>query len=119
MSTRGTYQFNSGHNHELLNVAEEIIDNNFTSCNCGDECNGTCTHSKLMLAIAKAKRDKKQNKASLEERVEALEKLYFLVSEPTEARVEAIEKYIVEKTESICKFGMLEHSKISRLFGSK
>ena len=104
---------------ELLNVAEEIIDNKFTSCNCGDECNGTCTHSKLMLAIAKAKRDKEQNKASLEERVEALQQLYFLVTERTEARVKAIEKYIVEKNKSICEFGMLEYSKISRLFGSE
>ncbi len=39
----------------LLSVAEEIADNEFTACNCGQACDHTCTHGKLMLAIAKAK----------------------------------------------------------------
>jgi hypothetical protein len=39
----------------LLAVAEEIVNNEFTACNCGQVCDSTCTHGKLVLAIAKAK----------------------------------------------------------------
>ena len=39
----------------LLAVAEEIVNNEFTACNCGQVCDRTCTHGKLVLAIAKAK----------------------------------------------------------------
>lgn len=39
----------------LLAVAEEIVNNEFTACNCGQVCDHTCTHGKLVLSIAKAK----------------------------------------------------------------
>lgn len=39
----------------LLAVAEKIVNNEFTACNCGQVCDHTCTHGKLVLSIAKAK----------------------------------------------------------------
>ena len=45
---------------ELLNVAEEILRNSFTSCNCSPMvCDSTCTHGKLVLAVANAKSKEK------------------------------------------------------------
>jgi hypothetical protein len=45
---------------ELLNAAEEILRNGFTSCNCSPMvCDSTCTHGKLVLAVANAKSKEK------------------------------------------------------------
>lgn len=39
-------------NDKLLEVIREAY--NVTECNCGDGCLGTCTHSKLGAALARA-----------------------------------------------------------------
>ena len=46
----------------LLAVAEEIVNNKFTACNCGQVCDHTCTHGKLVLAVANAKSKKSKEK---------------------------------------------------------
>lgn len=32
----------------------EVMENGFVQCNCGETCEGTCTHSKMAAALTKA-----------------------------------------------------------------